>query len=598
VGEGPAELDTTRSYWPPAEANAAEAPSLIVIEGERSSRVALPRNGRVTIGRDADADLHLGDELASRKHARLTIVDGQLRLADLDSHNGTLVNGERIAGTVVLGSGDVFTIGETTLVVRGTTQKRPGKSVLDGPQLRQRLDEEMTRAGGYHRPLALAIVALGDDAPAHDVAAEALLGALRGLDQVASVGAAQLAVLLPELDENEAAEATTRALAKLRTVAPAARAGVAAFPDDGCEGDALLASARAALAGAAAGEVKRAREAVTTITLGDRQLVVADAAVSRLYALIKRLARTELPVLILGESGAGKENAAFAVHHWSPRAGKPFVPLNCAALQETLVESELFGYEKGAFSGAVASKPGLLERADGGTVFLDEVGELSAAAQAKLLRVVEHKRLTRIGDVRERDVDIRIVAATNRQLEREVQAGRFREDLFFRLCGATVVLPPLRERPREVPILARRFLASLAPDGKAIEIAPSAMQRLAAYQWPGNVRELRHVIAYSAALVDGDTLEAWHLPDKLLGTSADALADEPEAPGARQAKDPAAATGAFRPLAEELRELERRRMLEALRAAGGVQRRAAELIGMPLRTFAVKHKQYQLRDGS
>jgi DNA-binding NtrC family response regulator len=299
----------------------------------------------------------------------------------------------------------------------------------------------------------------------------------------------------------------------------------------------------------------------------------------QLYRVVERLARTALPVLVLGESGAGKENVAAAVHAWSPRAAAPLVALNCAALQESLVESELFGYERGAFSGAVGAKLGLLERADGGTLFLDEVNELSAAAQAKLLRVLEEGLVNRLGGVRERRVDLRVVAATNRALAEEVAAGRFRRDLFFRLSGATVLVPPLRSRPLEIAALARHFAAAAG----AAAIDEAALARLLEHPWPGNVRELRHAIEYAAALAEGDVITPWHLPDTVRALRGGPRATPPSFPAL------------FRPIAEELRDLERRRMLEALRATGGVQRRAAELIGMPVRTFTCKLTQYGLR---
>src|SRR5262249_36621956 len=294
---------------------------------------------------------------------------------------------------------------------------------------------------------------------------------------------------------------------------------------------------------------------------------------------IQRLAQSELPILILGETGSGKENAAWAVHFWSPRAKGPFVVINCAAIPETLVESELFGHEKGAFSGATATKPGKLEAASGGTVFLDEIGELPLAVQAKLLRSLENKRITRLGDVREREVDVRFVAATNRNLEQEAKVGKFRQDLFFRLGAATVVLPPLRDRPREIPLLASTFLAQACQRAgrDPMALSPAAMQRLAGYNWPGNVRELRNRMEDVAAAVQDETVEQWDLPGQLGG--GDGEAGPPQ-------NDPAAERPAsFKPIADEVRDLERRRMTEALEAAGGVQRRAAELIGMPLRTF-------------
>jgi DNA-binding NtrC family response regulator len=327
------------------------------------------------------------------------------------------------------------------------------------------------------------------------------------------------------------------------------------------------------------------------LELGDRAVVIADPAMVRLYELIRRLARSQLPVLITGETGTGKEIAAALVHHGSPRASGPLVRLSSATLPETLVESELFGYEKGAFTGATAAKPGLLEAASGGTVFLDEVGELPLAVQAKLLRALEARSITRLGDLRERAVDFRLVAATNRDLDEEVRAGRFRQDLYFRLSAATVVLPPLRDRPREVPLLARTFLAEACTRAgrSAVELSPASLQALSGYAWPGNVRELRHAMEYAVATAPAVmVIEPWHLPARVTGAASGGVAAAP-APASEQGGPPR-----FRPVGEELRELEKRRMAEALAAADGVRVRAAELIGMPLRTFVQKLKQYGL----
>jgi DNA-binding NtrC family response regulator len=328
-----------------------------------------------------------------------------------------------------------------------------------------------------------------------------------------------------------------------------------------------------------------AAETAVRHVIGERTIVVADPAMIRLFDLVRRLAASDLAVLVLGETGAGKENAAAALHFWSARESRPLVTLNCAAMPEALVESELFGHEKGAFSDARAAKPGLLERADGGTVFLDEVGELPLGVQAKLLRALEAKRITRLGDVRERAVDFRVVAATNRDLEAEVAAGRFRRDLSFRLGAAVVELPALRDRPREVSILARVFLAeACARAGRPpLELSEAALVRLGAYAFPGNVRELKNAMDYAAATADGAVVEPWSLPDRIAG--------RPDPPSAG-ASAPPSGPRRFRPVAEELRELERTRMVEALEETGGVQTHAAELIGMPIRTFAFKLKQY------
>ncbi|TMQ10601.1 MAG: AAA family ATPase, partial [Deltaproteobacteria bacterium] len=247
--------------------------------------------------------------------------------------------------------------------------------------------------------------------------------------------------------------------------------------------------------------------------------MIADPAMARLYELARRLARAAIPILILGETGAGKELAAAAIHAFSARADGPFVSVNCAAIPEALAESELFGHARGAFSGAVAARPGHLEVASGGTLFLDEIGELSPAVQAKLLRALENGELTRVGETAPRTVDLRIVAATNRDLEREVTEGRFRSDLFFRLGSARLELPPLRDRPRDIALLARTVLddACRRLERPPLALSIGAAVALFRHDWPGNVRELRHVIEYAAASAqDGASeIEIWHLPRTL-----------------------------------------------------------------------------------
>jgi len=358
---------------------------------------------------------------------------------------------------------------------------------------------------------------------------------------------------------------------------------------------------------AAAPRAQTATPTVRTLDLGERKVIVADPVMVRVYALLERLARAELPVLVHGETGTGKELAAAAIHHGSPRRRGPFVALNCAAIQESLLESELFGHERGAFTGAASAKAGLLESASGGTVFLDEIGELSAAAQAKLLRALDTKKITRVGDVHERPIDIRVVAATHKDLATEAAAGRFRQDLFFRLSGATVWLPPLRDRPAELSILAQTFLAAACVAGRRapMAISDAAMQRLGAHPWPGNVRELKSVTDYVAAAYPDAVLLPSHVEERLAAArgllasipqTATPLPPPPAVPGAASPPLPSPAAGAgFRNIGDEVRELERSRMAAALEATGGSQKRAAELIGMPLRTFVTKSKQYGLR---
>ncbi len=349
--------------------------------------------------------------------------------------------------------------------------------------------------------------------------------------------------------------------------------------------DATLFFYRDASEGAGPSPVSAANEAAPTVQVGGRTVVIADPAMSGIFSLLRRLARSDLSVLLCGETGTGKEIAAAALHDGSRRGTERLLTLNCAALAESMAEGELFGYEKGAFSGAVSAKPGLVELADKGTLFLDEVGELSLTMQAKLLRVLETRQVMRLGGVREHTVDVRIVSATNRKLEDEVNAGRFRQDLLFRLSGAVVTLVPLRDRKGELPHLARLFLSqACARDGRGHKsLSVSTMQKLDMCSWPGNVRQLKNAMDYVASTCPEAVIEPWHLPAGIV--------DGPPAKAGPPAPDGAAG---FRPLEGELREIERTRIAEALRAAGGVQTRAAELLSMPLRTFTGKVKLYGL----
>ncbi|MDQ3299953.1 MAG: sigma 54-dependent Fis family transcriptional regulator [Myxococcota bacterium] len=557
---------------------------LLVLENDSSSIFQLPRSGDVVIGRAPDVELKLTHASVSRRHATIRIDGGVMRIADLDSHNGTRVNGEPVAESRALASGDVASVGDVVLVVNVSHPNAPARSAYGEAGWRRRLIEELERAITFRRELAvIAVIATG-------VPSAVLGSALRLIDVVGQTDDGQPLLLLPEADR-----AAARAIAmRVLEIAPHAALGLAVCPVDACDADAILLAARSAARGAKPGTIAEPSEAITRLELGPRHVFLADPAMTRVFGLLERLASSQLPVLVTGETGVGKENAAYAVHHWSKRQG-PFVAVNCASIApESLVESELFGHDKGAFTGATAAKAGLFESAAGGTVFLDEVGELPLAIQAKLLRALETQRITRLGESRERAIDVRLVAATNRTLEHEVEAGRFRQDLYFRLGGATVILPPLRDRKTEIPILAREFLGQgTTRAGRApMTITPAAMQVLLTHTWPGNVRELRNTMEYVVAAAPDELVEPSDLPERLGGTATVVAATTGPTPviDAAAQRDPAS----FRAIAEELRELERRRMSEALVASGGVKTRAAQLIDMPIRTFTLKLKQYKL----
>ncbi len=425
------------------EAAPARAAYLLVVYNDSSSIFHLPHCGAVVLGHAAEAELRLDHASFSRRHATIRVDDGILRVADLESHNGTRVNDELISGSRALWSGDVVAVGDVLCVVHFSTPSAPARATYGETGWRRRLAEELERAVKYTRTLAV-ILLLGEVPPG------VLAGALRVIDVVGHTDDGHPLLLLPEADRHEARQIAERILA----VAPASRLGLGVCPTDACDSDSMLLAARTAARRATPGTLVEPADAVTRIELGSRQVLVADPAVSRVFALLERLAPSELPVLVLGETGVGKENAAFAAHHWSSRTG-PFIAVNCASIApDGLVESELFGHDKGAFTGAATAKAGLFERAAGGTMFLDEVGELPLAIQAKLLRALKGKRITRLGESKERPIDVRIVAATHRSLPGEVALGRFRADLYFRLGGAPVILPPLRDRRCEIPMLA------------------------------------------------------------------------------------------------------------------------------------------------
>ena len=302
-----------------------------------------------------------------------------------------------------------------------------------------------------------------------------------------------------------------------RTAVRALKAGAYDYvpkPFDNEEIRAIVARARERLALIA--ENRRLRE-----ELADRlgPLIGDSPPMREVYRIIRRTATTDATVLINGESGTGKELAARALHGESKRASRPFVALNCSALPAELVESELFGHVKGAFTGAERDKVGLFEAAHDGTLFLDEIGDLAAAAQAKLLRVIAERAVSRVGDTRSQHVDVRLIAATNRPLEELVDAGRFREDLLFRLRVVTIEMPPLRDRREDITPLAVHFLAELAErHGRAVtDLAEDARRALLAYDWPGNVRELRNAIERAVVLAESDRIEASDLPEQVTG---------------------------------------------------------------------------------
>jgi DNA-binding NtrC family response regulator len=321
---------------------------------------------------------------------------------------------------------------------------------------------------------------------------------------------------------------------------------------------------------------------------GAPQIVGEDPSLRRVLASLQRAAATDTTVLIEGESGTGKELFARTLHALSRRADEPFVAINCAAIPETLLESELFGHEKGAFTGAVARKPGKFEMAHRGTLFLDEIGDLPLALQAKILRALEEKRFERLGGTASIQVNVRLVAATNRGLKAAVAARRFREDLYFRLSVFPIGIPPLRERPTDVARLARFFIDRFCRDlkKKSLTLSPAALEALQQYSWPGNVRELQNCIERAVILADGDTLQPRHMNLSFASTQGETTVDPWE-----QVDLSGTMTDAVR---RTTAEVERRKLVEALRETSNNKPRAAEILQVSYKTFLAKLKEHRI----
>ncbi len=315
-------------------------------------------------------------------------------------------------------------------------------------------------------------------------------------------------------------------------------------------------------------------------------LIGSGAAMAQVFETVRKVAETDLTVLVRGESGTGKELVAQALHQRSSRRARPFIAVNCAAISRELVESELFGHEKGAFTGADARRVGKFEAAHGGTIFLDEIGDMPSATQAKVLRVLQERKLERVGGNRPVEVDVRVVAATHRDLEREVRAGGFREDLYYRLKVVEIDLPSLRERPEDVPALVNHFLEEVSRrlDRAKMPIAPDALARLARHPWPGNVRELRNVVEQAAVLAGGDAIQEFdlRLPVETVDTAT------PRAHGEAKRTFSAAKR-------EAVVDFERSYLLSALRANDGNVSRTAAAIGMVRQSLQQKIRELGLR---
>ncbi|HUH05434.1 MAG TPA: sigma 54-interacting transcriptional regulator [Kofleriaceae bacterium] len=579
----------------------------VVLTEQSVSSVPLPRTGKVVIGRSDECDVVIDDPSVSRRHLLLHLGD-EVYVEDLGSANGTRVRDARVApGTRVrVELEDVVMVGDASLVVQPRDSSRPARRLWMHDYFEARLEEECLRA--LRVDSHFAVIRVGFPAAIESsFALEHISSAVRAYDVIGAYGPHEFEILLADTTPDQAVTAIHRLRAALVPIASAVRIGLACRPADGRDVDSLLRASG------------RAMDEVAPPLTQPRTLEQADARMQHLHRMIERIAQSTINVLILGETGVGKEVMAERLHRKSPRAEQPFVRLNCAALSETLLESELFGHERGAFTGATSKKRGLLETAEGGTVFLDELGELPLSIQAKLLRVIEERRVLPVGGLKSTPIDVRLVAATNRDLEACIKSGLFREDLYFRLNGFSLVIPPLRQRPSELDGFISMFLSeACARLERPVEPQVSAEARalLRRYSWPGNIRELRNVIERAVVLATGDEILPEHLPvEKMRATFATSavrrmdLERPSSATPARRAKNgtqppgvalpakaaaPAVGDEAIERAYRELETLEKQRIVAALAAAAGNQTEAARALGISRRTLLNRLDKYDL----
>jgi DNA-binding NtrC family response regulator len=568
---------------------------LLVMGPKRFATFALPARGEVIVGRSGTAgvDVNLDDAKASRRHLRLHISDaGQIDVEDLGSANGTRVRDHKLTPgeRVRVLPGEAIAVGALVLMVQPnrSAAARRGQPLAHS-EFEGRVEWECARAEATGGTFSVARV---QASPGGDVDATVT----RPIDVIGRYGPGEYELLFPGLTGESARPLAAAFAQRLDGAARrAVRVGIASYPDDGRHAAALLARAGARLAGP---------HAAANDTGAVGAVACVEESMQRVQALAERAAAGDINVLILGETGVGKEVLARAIHAGSARAARPMVCINCAALSLSLLESELFGHERGAFTGAGQAKPGLLETAPGGTVFLDEVGELPPALQVKLLRVIETREVLRVGGVRPRKIDVRFIAATNRDLEAEVSRDGFRRDLYFRLNGMTLTIPPLRERPRDVPLLARAFVASLARGRRPPALSEPAVAALLAHGWPGNVRELRNAIERALLLCDGPALLPEHLPRPVPFAPEPSDVPDGRAPaptpvpsknawGAGELRSPRTiAGGSGNPPRVPSNDDERARVLAALAACGGNQSRAARQLGISRKVLIARLDRY------
>ncbi|WP_165373203.1 sigma 54-interacting transcriptional regulator [Sorangium cellulosum] len=542
----------------------------------------------VVVGRHAPpADLCVPERSLSQRHALFRFVNGTVLVEDLGSTNGTWIRDRRVQEPTAIAPGGEVMLGNVPahVVAVGPLGMPP---VLREEEFHRELDWEIARAQQLGRSVAVLAVQLGRADNARDKAGRWALRLREGSPEIKHIAlgpADTLLMLLPDTSGDKARQTAHQLALGESNQREARRVGVALHPDGGSSSHKLVEAARKA-AGAASAQrpvvlAPTGRGWKGDVSAPDAPIIGGNQ--QDLFHKAQRAASRHEPVLLYGETGTGKEVVASYIHREGSRRDRPFVPINCGAIPETLVESEFFGHEAGSFTGAI-SRPGCFREADGGTLFLDEIGELKPDAQAKLLRAIDTRKIRPIGGSKAIDVDVRIIAATHRDLRAMITDGRFREDLYYRLNTIELTVKPLRERRDEIEELAMRFLAE-AREGASRPrgIAPDAMVLLRAHRWPGNVRALRGAIASAVAMSEGDLLTPEDFPSWLHASEsrADVAGSALDAPLQTDTSGPTKGGS----LEDRANEFYTRAITDALRATGGDIAKTAEHLGMARRTL-------------
>jgi two-component system response regulator AtoC len=543
---------------------------LLVVTGHRAETFRLPASGEVMIGRGLDCQVRIDDATLSRNHALLQVGDG-LVLRDLGSANGCYVGGRQLAPneSINIAPGVVIVLGGVTVVVQRGHSSTRLRHVRSHEYYEARIEDECARAEASKTTFSVARIKCASDGA---VRTESVLSRwLRPMDVVALYAPNEYEILFVDTAAEPARQLCDAIGVELGNKIVSIT--VCSYPQDA-----------------------RSPEGLARELAGAPDSDGTEGSLAELSAELALVARGSISVLLLGETGVGKEVAANAIHHNSPRAKGQLVSINCASFSESLLESELFGHERGAFTGAHKTKVGLLESADGGTLFLDEVGEMPPSLQVKLLRVLEQREVTKIGAIRPRSIDVRVIAATNRDIEAEVARGAFRRDLYYRLAAVTVVIPPLRERREEILGLANLFIAQATTDGRREppRLSREAREILEAYAWPGNIRELRNAVERAVLLCGDGEIRPEHLPTQKMGRVLPSIV-----PRSRSSTPPEPMSDLVPPppplpMLEPGKMDEREEVINALAHCAGNQTQAARMLGVSRRTLVKRLEAFDL----